>query len=34
MTLFALATTNNQVFKDALEKYFDGMSDPLTLEKI
>ena len=34
MTLFASATTDNQVFKDALQKYFNGVSDPLTLEKI
>src|SRR5579862_5913271 len=33
MTLFAHATPDNQVFVDALEKYFDGEPDSLTLER-
>ena len=34
MTLFSHATSDNQVFKDALQKYFGGESDPLTLERL
>jgi uncharacterized protein (DUF1810 family) len=34
MTLFASTTSDNQVFKDALEKYFDGEFDPLTVERL
>jgi uncharacterized protein (DUF1810 family) len=34
MTLFAHATTDNQVFTDALRKYFGGEYDPQTLDKI
>jgi uncharacterized protein (DUF1810 family) len=34
MTLFARATPHNEVFKDALQKYFGAESDPLTLERI
>lgn len=34
MTLFAHATSDNQVFRDALEKYFSGEFDPLTLERL
>jgi uncharacterized protein (DUF1810 family) len=34
MTLFAHATSDNQVFIDALRKYFDGAFDPLTLERL
>ena len=34
MTLFAQLATDNQVFKDALEKYFGGEPDPQTLEKL
>lgn len=34
MTLFASATTENQVFKDALKKYFAGGLDRLTVEKL
>jgi uncharacterized protein (DUF1810 family) len=34
MTLFAHATTDNQVFMDALQKYFGGKFDPLTLERL
>jgi uncharacterized protein (DUF1810 family) len=32
MTMFASAASENQVFRSALEKYFDGKPDPLTLE--
>jgi uncharacterized protein (DUF1810 family) len=31
MTLFASTTPENQIFTDALEKYFAGEFDPLTL---
>jgi uncharacterized protein (DUF1810 family) len=34
MTLFARAADDNQVFLDALEKYFGGAQDPLTLERL
>ena len=34
MTLFAHAASDNQVFKDALDKYFSGESDRLTLERL
>jgi uncharacterized protein (DUF1810 family) len=34
MTLFAHATRDNRIFKDALEKYFDGEFDDLTLKKL
>ncbi len=34
MTLFAHATSDNQIFKDALKKYFNGEDDPLTLERL
>jgi len=34
MTLFANATCDNKVFKDALQKYFGGELDPLTLERL
>lgn len=34
MTLFAHATSDNQVFKDALQKYFAGELDPLTLGRL
>ena len=33
MTLFA-NTTDNQIFADALSKYFKGESDPATLERL
>jgi uncharacterized protein (DUF1810 family) len=33
MTLFA-DTSDNQVFLDALNKYFQGKSDPLTLQRL
>ncbi|MGB6698295.1 MAG: DUF1810 domain-containing protein [Methylocella sp.] len=34
MTLFASATSDNQVFRDALHKYFGGEPDRLTLERL
>jgi uncharacterized protein (DUF1810 family) len=34
MTLFANVTADNQVFLDALEKYFGGEFDGLTLERL
>ena len=34
MTLFANATSDNKVFNDALQKYFGGELDRLTLEKL
>ena len=34
MTLFAHATADNKVFMDALEKYFGGEFDKLTLERL
>lgn len=34
MTLFASATPENQIFKDALQKYYRGEFDQLTLERI
>ena len=34
MTLFARANSDNQVFKDALAKYFAGEPDKLTLERL
>jgi len=36
MTLFASTTSDsdNQIFKDALMKYFDGEPDPLTSERL
>jgi uncharacterized protein (DUF1810 family) len=34
MTLFASATPDDQVFKDALEKYFAGEVDRLTIEQL
>lgn len=34
MTLFAHATSDNQVFMAALQKYFDGELDPLTLARL
>jgi uncharacterized protein (DUF1810 family) len=32
MTLFASITSDNQGYKDALQKYFEGELDPLTVE--
>jgi uncharacterized protein (DUF1810 family) len=34
MTLFAHATAGNEIFSAALQKYFDGESDPLTLQRL
>ncbi|MHB8654058.1 MAG: DUF1810 domain-containing protein [Terriglobia bacterium] len=34
ITLFAKTTANNQVFTDALQKYFRGELDPLTLDRL
>jgi uncharacterized protein (DUF1810 family) len=34
MTLFAHATPDNQIFLDALQKYFDGKFDPATLRQL
>jgi uncharacterized protein (DUF1810 family) len=34
MTLFASVTSDNQVFKDALQKYYAGELDRLTVEKL
>ncbi len=34
MTLFANVAPDGQIFKDALEKYFGGEPDPLTLERL
>ncbi len=34
MTLFASVTQDNQVFQDALQKYFGGEFDRLTLERL
>ena len=34
MTLFARTTHENQIFKDALQKYFAGEPDRLTLERL
>jgi uncharacterized protein (DUF1810 family) len=31
MTLFAKATPDNQIFVDAIDKYFAGEFDPLTV---
>jgi uncharacterized protein (DUF1810 family) len=34
MTLFAHATTDNRIFRDALARYFGGEEDPLTLDRL
>jgi uncharacterized protein (DUF1810 family) len=34
MTLFAHAAADNQIFLEALRKYFGGQFDPLTLERL
>jgi uncharacterized protein (DUF1810 family) len=34
MTLFSRASADNQVFRDALTKYFGGVADPATLERL
>lgn len=34
MTLFGRAMADNQVFRDALRKYFGGQEDPATLKRL
>lgn len=34
MTLFARAAAENQIFVDALQKYFAGQLDPATIERL
>jgi uncharacterized protein (DUF1810 family) len=34
MTLFAQVTNENQIFQEALQKYFEGEPDRLTLERL
>ena len=34
MTLFSRASADNQVFRDALTRYFGDVADPATLERI
>jgi uncharacterized protein (DUF1810 family) len=34
LTLFSRAAPGDAVFRDALEKYFDGEEDPMTLAKL
>jgi uncharacterized protein (DUF1810 family) len=34
MSLFASVASGNHIFKDALQKYFGGEPDPLTLERL
>ena len=34
LTLFAYAAPEDPLFRDALEKYYDGAEDPLTLAKL
>jgi len=34
MTLFANTAAENKIFKDALQKYFAGKPDPLTIERL
>lgn len=34
MTLFVSVASDNQVFSDALHKYFGGEPDPLTLGRL
>lgn len=34
MTLFAQATIDNRIFTDALQKYFGGEADSLTLDRL
>lgn len=34
MTLFAAATTDNQIFNDCLRKYFSGLTDQATMDRI
>jgi uncharacterized protein (DUF1810 family) len=34
MSLFASVTSENQIFRDALQKYFGGKLDPLTVQRL
>lgn len=34
MTLFASCASNSQIFQDALDRYFGGEGDPLTLARL
>ena len=34
MTLFAYVASDNRIFEDALQKYFGGEPDPLTLDRL
>ena len=34
MTLFAVTASDKQIFKDALQKYFAGELDQLTIERV
>lgn len=34
MSLFANVTSENQLFKDALQKYFGGEPDPVTVQRL
>jgi uncharacterized protein (DUF1810 family) len=34
MTLFSRASADNEVFREALAKYFDGIPDPATLARL
>jgi uncharacterized protein (DUF1810 family) len=34
LTLFSYATADNQIFRDALQKYFDGDEDTLTIARL
>lgn len=34
MTLFSRASADNEVFREALTKYFDGIPDPATLARL
>ena len=34
MSLFASVAADNQIFQDALQKYFGGQLDPLTVERL
>mgnify|MGYP002152519735 CR=1 FL=1 len=34
MTLFAHTTASNEVFEDALQRYFSGQYDQLTLDRL
>ena len=34
LTLFASVTADNRIFRDALDKFYDGEYDALTLERL